>query len=126
MSLLPTQPSDVDVAIKLFKLDAELCLLRAVGTPLLLVPDTGLFGLRLGRLLVVDEMGMRGGGIPSYRLFACVDGLLFVSVALVGPLLELERFHDMLSLRRSELMEDGVEGSSLEGIGGGDLGILMF
>jgi hypothetical protein len=83
----------------------------------------GLDCFALDKLFTVEETGMRGGGTPS-----CFDGWavagpfsLSVSDAVAMPLLELPRFHDILSFLLSEVIEDGVAGSSTLDRGAGDL-----
>lgn len=54
-----------------------------------------------------------------------MSSFLVESIDPLLPLLELDLFQDMLSLRLSELIDEGVDGSSVCGIGGGDLGALV-
>lgn len=108
----------------MLRLEAELFLrleARLLVDPLLL---TGLFGLVLERLYVVAEMGMRGGGIISCLLLDCGKDFCDLSPKSVEPPLlplELPRFHEMLSFRLRELIDDGVGGSSVLSAGGGDI-----
>lgn len=71
---------------------------------------------------MVAETGMRGGGIEPGLLL----GSVFSAVPAGVPLLEAPLFHDRLSLRRSELMDDGVGGSSGSDMGGGDFVLVLI
>lgn len=65
--LLPTQPSFLDWVMRLLRLEAELLrLLEDVDSSGPCGTVIGLLGLRLGRLLVVEEIGIRGGGMLSW------------------------------------------------------------
>jgi hypothetical protein len=79
------------------------------------------------RLLTVAETGILGGGILSCLAWACccdcTEALSVTSEGGLMPLFDEPLFHDMLSFRRRELIEDGVWGSSLAlGAGVGDFG----
>lgn len=66
-------------------------------------------------LPVVTEVGIRGAGIASWRVVLLFSGCFSV--------LELLRFHDRLSFLLSELIEEGVCGSSGLGCCTGDFGV---
>jgi hypothetical protein len=103
-----------------FRLEAELFRRRDskyVPVPLDLIDGVGLAGLPAGRLFIVLEAGIRGGGMESCLTFF---GSPFSAWARL-PFLEALRFHDKLSFLLSEVMDEGVGGSSGLESGGGDL-----
>lgn len=77
----------------------------------------GLEVLDAMELLVEAEIGRRGGGIASCLV------LMFSGCF---SAFELLRFHDKLSLRLKELIEEGVWGSSGLGSCTGDLGLVLI
>lgn len=86
-----------------------------VPVPVDLVEGVGLDGLEL-KLVLVAEVGSRGGGIES-----CLMLLLSMLSPFGCEMLFFEalRFQDRLNLRLRELMDEGVGGSSgLERCGG--------
>lgn len=108
-------------AMMALRLDVELFRLldsRYVPVVLDLVEGVGLGGFDVvGMLFTVAEMGMRGGGIESCRMLcSCLSPGSWLMLAL-----EALRFQDRLSFRLSELMDDGVGGSSGLDSGGDDL-----
>jgi len=103
-----------------FRLEAELLRLldsRYVPVPLDLIDGAGLGGLAVGRLFMVADAGIRGGGMES--CFAVLWSPF--SPGNWPPFLEALRFHDRLSFLLSELIDEGVGGSSGLESGGGDL-----
>jgi hypothetical protein len=104
-----------------FKLEAELFRLldsRYVPVPLDLVDGVGLGGFEVLMLFSVAETGILGGGMESCLTLVCS------ALSACGWLMlffEALRFHDKLNLRLSELIDDGVGGSSGLGSGGGDV-----
>lgn len=79
----------------------------------------GLEDFVVGMLFVVADAGIRGGGMEP-----CFNGLLSAFSAWGWPLpfFDALRFHDRLSFLLSDVMDEGVGGSSGLDSGGGDLG----
>jgi hypothetical protein len=73
--------------------------------------------------LIVAGTGMRGGGMLFCR--ACSECLSIDGAAGWLPLLELLRFHEMLSFLLKELIDEGVGGSSAVEGGVGDLVVVL-
>lgn len=118
---------------KLLRLAAELFLLLDSRYPpfAFVIGGLGLDCFALERLLTVAETGILGGGILScltggweccWNLCCGIEGCSVASTGPAEPLFELPLFQVKLSLRLSELIDDGVLGSSVVGPGVGDLG----
>lgn len=108
------------------RLEAELLRLldsRYVPVALDLVEGVGLGGLLVGRLFRVAETGILGGGMDSWLALACE---LESPCNWLVLLLDALRFQDKLSFRLSELMDEGVGGSSGLESGAGDFEVGCF